>query len=87
MHEQSERIERPRKPRKCPVCEHAPVATIIYGYVVGPFRLRGEDLPRDKLWHDIETGRAILGGCVIEDDSPAWQCTACSAEMYRTAKD
>ncbi|MDY6986948.1 MAG: hypothetical protein SWQ30_02730 [Thermodesulfobacteriota bacterium] len=30
----------------------------------------------------VEAGRIVLGGCVITDNDPAWQCVDCGAQIY-----
>jgi hypothetical protein len=62
-----------RKPRKCPNCGHAPVASILYG------------MPNisDELFEKEQRGEVIFGGCVIELDQPTWQCSKCEVEFYK----
>ena len=71
--ESSTRIDRAEKPEKCPQCGHAPLADILYGYV-----LMNEDLEKE-----VEQGRIVLGGCVITDDDPRWVCTECGQKIHR----
>jgi len=63
-----------RKPRKCPSCSYTPVASIIYG------------MPSisDELFEKEKRGELIFGGCVIEENQPAWQCLKCGAEFYKS---
>ncbi len=72
----TERIERARKPVKCPRCGFTPVATILYG------------MPRfdDELEKQMEAKKIVLGGCCIGADDPVWHCTECELEIYRKAK-
>jgi hypothetical protein len=51
----------------CPACGDLQVAPIEYGY------------PTPELWEAEEAGNAVLGGCVIQDDQPAWACKVCGA--------
>lgn len=60
-----------RKPIKCLVCSARSVETIIYGY------------PMDDI---TEEDIALLGGCMMEMDAPAWKCTNCLTE-YRPIND
>jgi hypothetical protein len=62
-----------RKPRKCPNCGHAPVASILYG------------MPNisDELFEKEQRGEVIFGGCVIELDHPTWQCSKCEMEFHK----
>jgi hypothetical protein len=62
-----------RKPRKCPDCDHAPVASILYG----------EPSISDELFEKEQRGEVIFGGCVIEPDQPTWQCSKCDLEFYK----
>ena len=67
------RIVRAGKPRKCPECGFAPVATIQYGFPVNSLELN----------QAIDEGRKILGGCCVTDDDPAWECSRCGLQIYR----
>lgn len=64
-----------RKPRKCPDCGAAPVASILYG------------MPRltAKLIKQEQRGEVVFGGCVIEVDGsqPQWKCSKCGAEFCK----
>lgn len=69
-----ERIERQRKPRKCPSCGQATVATVFYG------------LPdfNDEFERKLDAGEITIGGCISEPYiDPAWHCTHCDADIYR----
>lgn len=68
-----ERIERQRKPRKCPSCGKSPVATILYG-------LPAYD---DEMQQQIDSGLIKLGGCCVMESDPAWHCTHCDIDIYR----
>ena len=54
----------------CPKCQAGNPARILYG------------LPdfTPELQQELSSKRVVLGGCVIFDDSPAWQCTRCGHE-------
>ena len=69
-----ERIELPRKPRKCPACGSGPVARIMYGMPAF-----SEELERD-----LDKGRITIGGCIVSGDDPDWECTACGRRMHRS---
>lgn len=75
MQHPPERIERSRKPRKCPSCGHSPVATIMYGYP--GFSLHDNE--------DLKSGRMSLGGCVVTLDDPEWECTRCGQKIYKSS--
>jgi len=70
------RVERVRKPAKCPSCGAAPVASILYGLPVFD----------DDLEQAMAEGRIALGGCCQEIDAPTWVCTHCRLEIFRTQK-
>ena len=67
------RIERTRKPARCPSCGHKPVASIVYGMPM-------EDPERDP---EVIAGRIMFGGCCVEDDDPPWACSRCGQVIYR----
>lgn len=67
------RIEKARKPNKCPDCGASPVANILYGYV-------GMD---SVLEQKIEEGRVSLGGYCEGLGGPVWECTHCELKIYR----
>ena len=54
----------------CPSCNSDDVATYSYGYVAMD----------DELGEELESGRTILGGCVIDDDAPEYCCNVCGNE-------
>ena len=60
--EAATRIRQSKKPRKCPQCGHAPLASILYGSV-----RFSDDLERK-----LKKGTIVLGGCLIGMDDPAW---------------
>lgn len=68
-----ERVERPRKPVKCPQCRHRPVAEILYG-------MPAMDADLEK---EMKEGRITIGGCCIGSDDPAWECTGCGLKIFR----
>lgn len=52
-----------KKPKICPECgQKDEVVPIAYG------------LPGEKMIKDVEDGKIVLGGCVIEDGQPRWFC-------------
>ncbi len=66
------RVEMERQPRKCPTCGHSPVASILYG----------KPAFTESLRRKIRRGRVALGGCVMDADSPVWQCTGCGLRIF-----
>jgi len=55
---------------RCPQCGSEKVAEILYGYPIF-----------EAIKDDLETGRTVLGGCIVEEDAPQWSCQACSLEF------
>ncbi len=72
----TQRIERTRQPAACPQCGGKPVARIQRGYPNYDEKLRDE----------VAAGNVVLGGCVVTDDDPAWQCTRCGQATFRTKR-
>ena len=64
------------KPKKCPSCKSAHVATILYG------------MPEfsDKLQADMDAGKVALGGCCLTMNDPKWKCADCGVEIYKKEK-
>lgn len=77
MSDMSERIERRRRPVKCPQCGHRPMAEILYG------------MPSSDSWLEqkIKEGRITIGGCCIDSNDPAWECCLCGLKVYRSTDD
>jgi ribosomal protein L37AE/L43A len=63
----------PARPKTCPACGEKTVAKILFG------------MPAlsDNLIKELDEGKTVLGGCMIETDSPTWQCTKCNTEIYK----
>ncbi len=61
------------KPKKCPHCGSKKVAKILYG------------LPAfsKELEKELKEGKTVLGGCVVTDCDPTWQCTDCKTRIYQ----
>lgn len=57
-------------PKACPVCDSPSVARIIFGL---PSNM-------DEIESELESSKAILGGCSVLKDSPQWHCCECSHE-------
>ena len=69
----STRVERAQKPRKCPECGQAPLASILYGMPAFD----------EELERKMNEGRITLGGCCVSDDDPAWEGTHCGLKIFR----
>jgi len=66
-----------KKPKKCPACSSKKVATILWG------------LPAfsPELEIDFKEGKIVLGGCVISDNDPEWQCVDCEVQIYKEGRN
>jgi len=62
-----------RKPRKCPECGSRKIASILWGL---PLLDAGT---RQK----IETGKIVLGGCLVGPERAEWSCVDCLQKFYR----
>lgn len=62
-----------RKPIKCPYCGFRPVGTI----------LRGLPAFDEEMEKDIDSGKIIIGGCVVTLNQPQWACKNCGAEFRK----
>jgi len=71
--EKTNRIERARKPSKCPTCKSKAVAEI---QICRPTY-------SDELQQKVDAGLDRSGGCVMTLDDPAWICGACGQQIYR----
>jgi len=49
----------------CPVCQSKDVLPIVYGY------------PGPNLEEESFQGKVALGGRIIHDENPEWECPAC----------
>lgn len=67
------RIERGRRPAKCPRCGKAPVGVLRYG----------KPVVNDKLLADLAAGTVVLAGCMVYDDAPAWRCSQCGQVFHQ----
>lgn len=56
---------------RCPECRSENISDILWGIPVCD----------EKLEHDIEEGRIVLGGCCITDADSDWHCTDCGCEF------
>ncbi len=68
----SEKFRAVRKPRKCPKCGSACIASYLYG-------MPAVD---EKLERELDAGRIVLGGCCVSEDDPQWQCADCGQDIY-----
>ena len=68
--------KRPSRPPRCPSCEDARVAAILYG------------MPAidEQLERDLASGRIALGGCCVSEGAPEWRCGNCNYEWGALAR-
>jgi len=52
---------------QCPSCNNKNIATIFWGY------------PSDmsEFEKEIDEGKIVLGGCLVTDHDPKWECNSC----------
>ena len=53
---------------KCPECGSSSVAEILWGYILDVEPISGE----------LERGEFVLGGCLVSDHDPKWECNDCN---------
>jgi len=53
---------------KCPECDSASVAEILWGYYTDV----------DSLEDALEKKEIVLGGCCVTDNDPKWECNDCN---------
>ena len=63
-----------RKPCKCPQCG-GKVVNILYGE------------PSSEAFEKTDRGEIVLGGCIIYEDMPDYQCTGCGAQYRKVSPD
>ncbi len=68
------RIERTRRPTKCPTCGFKPMGDILYGMPAWS----------EEFQKEVDSGRLIVGGCCVTDDDPKWECKSCGQQIYKT---
>jgi hypothetical protein len=49
----------------CPKCNSQEVTSIIHGY------------PAPEAMRQRDEGKALSGGCLVDDDMPNWYCKGC----------
>ena len=69
----SNKRSRVKKPRTCLECGSKRIAKILYGMPAFS----------DELERDIKSGKIVLGGCVITDEDPIWQCVDCGKSYFK----
>jgi ribosomal protein L37AE/L43A len=55
----------PAEELRCPNCGAEKPLRIAYGY------------PSHDMWEASERGHIALGGCIVQGDSPTWECRKC----------
>lgn len=67
----------PSKPHSCLLCGNK-VADIYYGYFIYH--------DGDEISEQIKNGDIVLGGCVMGNDYPEWECTTCGQKYWQAWK-
>ena len=62
----------------CPKCGSHATAGIVYGFV---------DVSEPSLREELDSGRAVLGGCCVSAESKDRQCLDCGHEWGTTVGD
>ncbi|HLA12706.1 MAG TPA: hypothetical protein VJ023_19125 [Pyrinomonadaceae bacterium] len=61
-----------KKPKSCSNCGSKRIVTITYWM---------PDLS-EELWRKVDEGKIVLGGCVVTDFDPKWQCVDCGETIH-----
>ena len=61
--------------RPCPTCGSTDALRILYGY------------PTGEAFEASERGEFALGGCMIGEESPDYECRGCGAPLPWVAQD
>ena len=61
--------------RPCPRCESTDATRIVYG------------LPDQELFAASERGEVALGGCIVGDESPDYECRGCGSALPWAARE
>jgi len=64
-------MEEPTENPPCPECGSVEVIAIRYGY------------PSADMLEQVESGSAVMGGCLLDEESPTWLCKRCGAKYGR----
>ena len=52
---------------RCPECDSSSVAEILWGYLANC----------DKLKDALDKKEIVLGGCLVTENDPKWECNNC----------
>ena len=61
--------------RPCPTCGSTDALRILYGY------------PTEEAFEASERGELTLGGCMVGEESPDYECRGCGAPLPWVAQD
>ena len=61
--------------RQCPRCGSTESTPILYGY------------PTNEAFEAAQRGEIALGGCIVGDESPDFECRGCGAALPWPAPD
>lgn len=56
------------KQRTCPKCSSHDVARIFWGH----------PMESECFFKKVKEKEIVLGGCIVTDDDPEWECTVCN---------
>ena len=65
------------KPARCLKCGSDKIAEILYGLLAFS----------DGLREELDSGKIVLGGCCVSDQSPTWKCTSCGTVIHKLEID
>jgi len=51
----------------CPNCKNESIAEILWGYLADT----------ESIKEELEKNEIVLGGCLITDHDPKWECNSC----------
>jgi len=64
------------KPTRCLACGGTEFAVIVYGLVRGP-----------AVREDVQSGKVVLGGCMVTGNDPKWHCNTCGKRFPEDAEE
>ena len=67
-------MEENSKCPKCPKCGSNDIVPIVYG------------MPSDELFEKEGVHEVLLGGCLVNEDSPCWHCKSCQNNWGKYSK-
>lgn len=62
----------------CPFCTSQNIAKILYGL---------PDLSSKELQKELDSGKTVLGGCLVDDNFPLYHCNDCGRDWGGRGSD